>query len=107
MRYDEMHRLYPVIEEYFEQVADQVRSGVLVRAVLDFLGIRIQSEIKPQHQKAVADKLAYWAGAVRSNNDYLRDIATLPEPEPELCPYCESNETTGGVCGWCHSKIAG
>lgn len=108
MRYDEMHKLYPQIEEYFAQAADQIHARQDSAVVLSFLELRVGTEIHRQHRKAVIDKLTRFAQLVEENGG--ADHAALPRmasegpySAPEICPLCGSLDLSGSVCRWCHS----
>lgn len=100
MRYDEMSRLYPQIEDIFAQAAAQVRGGMDPDAVTAFLAFRIQSEIQPRHQNGAAEKVAAWSYLVRRNMACLEP----PVTPPVRCQYCASIETAGGTCRWCREE---
>lgn len=53
MRYDEMHELYPQIEELFAQVADQIHAGQPATAAVRFLELRVGVEMHKRHRKTV------------------------------------------------------
>lgn len=103
MRYDEMQRIYPQIEELFAQVAEQIRAGQTAAGVKQLLGLCVGAEIHKRHQQAVTSKLARFAQLVEQNNACARQnhIAGETALSPP-CLYCGSIETTGGRCAWCH-----
>lgn len=69
MKYDEMSRIYPWIEELFALVAGQIHAGMPASGIMPFLEIRIQSEIHKQHRQAVTDKLTQFARVVEENSN--------------------------------------
>lgn len=76
MRYDEMSRIYPRIEELFALVAGQIDAGMPALGIMSFLEIRIQSEIYKQHRQAVTDKLTQFARVMEENRN-LKGVSQL------------------------------
>ena len=113
MRYDELERIYPQIEELFALVAKRVHTGKNTDDISSY--ISMCEEIRPMHRQAVIDKLAIFANVVEANNEYLTYgdnydgelLVVQSTSQPEACPFCHSIETNYGICSWCHNELAG
>lgn len=109
MRYDEMSRIYPWIEELFALVAGQIHAGATADMTIHYIERQIRQKIREEHQQAVTDKLTRFACVVEENSK-TNDIALHKAPQVVkivACPYCGSLDIKSGVCMWCHSESAG
>lgn len=106
MRYDEMSRMYPWIEELFDLVAGQIHAGATADMVIHHIARKVNQKIREEHRQAVTDKLTQFARIVEENSK--TDVTELQEtpqaPKVPVCPCCGSLDVEGGACRWCHTE---
>ena len=114
MRYDEMKRLYPWIDQFFEQAAGQVHAGSTPEMSMGYIRRDLEKRIRPAHLEAVTAKLEKFARLVQENIQakpppgtvYLPGVKTIAENMKEnglcICDFCE--EYYCRLCGFRRNK---
>lgn len=99
MRYSDLCKLYPQMNDLTETAADYIHKGATIEAAVAAVDMPILAFVAPGHQQAVRDKLTQIAQTIREVHQ------SIPEPIPIRCPSCSSIETAGGLCRWCHNLL--